>query len=83
MPTVFKVQWHEDGSATVLGRITARNGSGSATGIAGEGNWLEQADISTITCAVYDRAGSAVGKTVTGVLEINGHSRISRGGSKV
>lgn len=53
----FHVDWQEDGSATVLGRITARNGSGSATGVNGEGNWLEQADISTITCKIFDLDG--------------------------
>jgi len=54
MAANFSVNWNEDSSATVLGRITARNGSGSATGVDGEGNWLQIADISTITCAVYD-----------------------------
>lgn len=54
MSNVFNVQWVEDGTATVLGRLTARNGSGSATGIDGEGNWLQQADISTITCKIFD-----------------------------
>lgn len=55
---VFKVVWHEDGSATALGRATARNGSGGATGMRGEGSWLKQADVSTITCAVYDKSSS-------------------------
>jgi hypothetical protein len=50
----FDVSWQEDGSATVLARLTGRSGSGSATGIAGEGNWLQQADVSTITCKVFD-----------------------------
>lgn len=47
-------KWREDGSATVLGRLTARDGTGAWTGVNGEGNWLKQADLSTITCAVYD-----------------------------
>lgn len=55
MGSDFRVKWNEDGSATVLGRITARDGSGSATGVDGEGNWLEQADIDTITYKVFDR----------------------------
>ena len=50
----FQVEWTEDSDATVLGRITARNGSGSATGVNGEGNWLQQADVSTITWKVFD-----------------------------
>lgn len=49
-----KANWREDSTATVLARLTARDGSGSATGVNGEGNWLQQADISTITCAVFD-----------------------------
>ena len=54
----FTVVWNEDGSPTVLGRITARDGTGAATGVDGEGNFLKQADISTITCAIYDRSGT-------------------------
>lgn len=53
-PNCFSVVWAEDGSATVLGRLTARNGSGSATGVKGEGNWVQQADVSTITYSVFD-----------------------------
>ena len=58
MASNFAVVWDEDATATVLGRITAREGTGDATGIAGEGNFLKQADISTITCAVFDLSGS-------------------------
>lgn len=50
----FQVEWHEDSDATVLGRITARNGSGSATGVNGEGNWLQQADVTSITWKIFD-----------------------------
>ena len=50
----FQVEWTEDSDATVLGRITARNGTGTATGVAGEGNWLKQADITSITRKVFD-----------------------------
>lgn len=50
----FQVDWNEDGSATVLGRLTARNGTGSATGVSGEGNWVKIADVSTIVCKVFD-----------------------------
>ena len=54
MASSFVVQWNEDGSATVLGRITARDGSGAATGVNGEGNWLQQADITSITAKIFD-----------------------------
>ena len=57
MPTPFAVAFNEDGDVTILGRITARNGSGSATGIDGEGNFLEQADISTIVRKTFDLEG--------------------------
>lgn len=50
----FQVEWNEDGSATVLGRITARNGTGAATGVSGEGKWIKIADVSSITCKVFD-----------------------------
>ena len=53
---IIDVIWNEDGSATVLGRLTARDGTGTATGVKGEGNWLKQADLSTITFSVYDEA---------------------------
>ncbi len=55
----FAVVWRPNSSPTVLGRITARDGSGAATGVAGEGNFLQQADVSTITCAIFDRSGTA------------------------
>lgn len=51
---MFYARWHEDGSATVLARITARNGTGGSTGVAGEGNWLKQADIDNINIKVFD-----------------------------
>jgi len=60
----FQVQWNEDADATVLARITARTGSGAATGVAGEGNWLEQADISSITCKVFDRSSDTPGTEI-------------------
>lgn len=50
----IQVVWNEDGSATALGRVTARDASGSATGVPGEGKFLQQADLSTITCSVFD-----------------------------
>lgn len=54
----FYANWNEDGSATVLARLTARTGSGTATGEAGEGNWLKIVDVSTITYNVYDLDGT-------------------------
>lgn len=54
MKTPFHVEFTEDSTAEVLGRWTARNGSGAATGVDGEGNWLQQADLSEILCNIYD-----------------------------
>ncbi len=47
------VAWNEDGSATVLGRLTARNGTGAATGIDGEGKFVKQSDLNAIDYNVY------------------------------
>lgn len=54
MASEFQVAWNEDGDATVLGRMAARNGSGTQTGVSGEGRFLKQSDVSTITCKVFD-----------------------------
>jgi hypothetical protein len=51
---MFAVNWKEDSSCEVLGRVTARNGSGAATGVSGEGKFLQQADVSSITAKVYN-----------------------------
>ena len=56
----IEVTWHEDGNATALARITARNGSGSATGVDGEGNWLQQADLTSIACKVFEKGAGQV-----------------------
>jgi len=53
MSTKTAVQWNEDGSATLLARIMARNGSGAV--VTGEGKWTTQADFASITCKVFDR----------------------------
>ena len=50
----IRVKWREDGSCTTLARMTARDATGEWTGVAGEGNWLKQADLSAITCAIFD-----------------------------
>lgn len=48
------VAWQEDGSATALARVCARDATGAATGVSGEGNWIKQADLSSIGCKVFD-----------------------------
>lgn len=45
---------NEDGGFTIYGRVTARDATGSASPRATEGNLVLAADLSTITCRVYD-----------------------------
>lgn len=59
------VSWQEDGSATCLARITADDGTGAETGVPGEGNWVKQADLSTITCGIYDLLSSTPGTAIS------------------
>lgn len=56
---IFNVAWQEDGSATVLARVTGgTNATGSATGVAGEGKWLKQADLTAITYSAFDESST-------------------------
>ena len=55
MSNVIEASWNEDASATVYGRITARDGTGTV--MAGEGKCLKQADLASITYKVFDEAG--------------------------
>lgn len=48
------VGWKEDGSCSVLARLTARGASGAATGVDGEGSWVQQADVSSIGMKLFD-----------------------------
>jgi len=57
-PRDFDVTWREDGTATVLARLTGRAGQGAATGVKGEGNWVRQADLSTIAYQVFDESNN-------------------------
>lgn len=64
MSAVIQCVFQEDGTNTVLGRLTARDGTGTATGVNGEGNWIKKADLSSITCAVFDLDGSTPGTAI-------------------
>lgn len=48
-------RWPHKGSALVLGRLAAFNGSGEDTGEDGEGKWLQIADFDTIIRKIFDR----------------------------
>lgn len=58
MSMPFAVNFPEDATVEILGRVTARNGSGSATGQDGEGKFLQQADVSSIEAKVYNRSNN-------------------------
>jgi len=62
---MFQVAWTEDSDVTVLGRITSRTGSGAATGVAGEGNFLQQADVTSITWKVFDLQSATPDTAIT------------------
>lgn len=57
-PRDFDVTWREDGTATVLARLTGRSGSGAATGVKGEGNWVKQPDLASIAYQVFDESNA-------------------------
>lgn len=50
----FAISLKEDNDGTILGRLCARNGSGAATGKDGEGKFIQQGDVSTITYEIFD-----------------------------
>lgn len=56
--SINKAEWHEDGGCTLLARVCARDATGAATGVRGEGRWLKQADLSSISYSVFDRSSS-------------------------
>lgn len=62
---VYTFRFNEDGTAIVKARVSADDGTGKSTGVPGEGYFLKQADLSTITCLVYDVTGSASVATPT------------------
>jgi len=65
MSNLFPVNWNEDGDATCLGRVTARDGTGAATGVDGEGNFIKQANVSSIERKIFDLDGTTPTVPVT------------------
>jgi hypothetical protein len=53
----FTGQVVEDGSFTILGLITSRDGNGAPALNPTEGNLITQADLSDVTIAIYDPLG--------------------------
>lgn len=65
---LIEVEWNEDGSATILGRLTGgTNATGAATGVAGEGKWIKQADLISggLTYAVFDESSTTPSTAIT------------------
>lgn len=62
--TAYRTEWFEDGAATVVARLCDRDATGAATGVDGEGKWVKEADISTITCGVYDLDSATPGTAI-------------------
>lgn len=56
---VYEVRWMEDGTAFVKACVAAPDGTGKTIGNPGQGYFLKQADLSSITCLVYDVTGSS------------------------
>lgn len=57
------VVWQQNGTAKALARVCADDATGAATGVSGEGNWVKQADLSGITCKVFDRSSKTTPDT--------------------
>lgn len=58
------VGWREDSTEVVLARLAGISGSGDATGVAGEGNWIQRANIASATCKVFDLDGTDPGTPI-------------------
>jgi hypothetical protein len=56
--TLIRISFQEDAPSTQKARVTAEDATGAATGVDGEGYWVKIADLSTITCNVYDRSSA-------------------------
>lgn len=65
----IEVRWIAGALNPVKLRFSGDSGSGAATGVDGEGNWFQQADIATITRTVYDRS-SATPDTATATASL-------------
>lgn len=50
----IETTWQAGSVNTLLCRVAASDGTGQPTGVRGEGNWLKQADVSTLTYLVQD-----------------------------
>lgn len=59
-PKTFSGIYRENGLAVHYARLTADNGSGAATGVIGEGKYLQIADITSITMTVIEKLSGDV-----------------------
>lgn len=70
---IFRVDWPgEDATAVVRGRLTSAYGTGAATGVSGEGNWIKQADLTSITWKMFDASSTTPDTAIaTGTFTIS------------
>lgn len=55
----FRATFYEDSSHILLGRLASPDATGDASPVSSEGNLVVQADVASITLAVYDTSGCA------------------------
>ena len=67
--TTFYGTWNEDGTATIQGRVIARDGTGAT--VAGEGKLVKMADLSSITIKVFNISADPPTETYTATLTIS------------
>ena len=53
MKSLFEGTFQEDGTAIIRGRLAAPDGTGTATGRPGEGNWVKRADVTSISWKAF------------------------------
>lgn len=60
----------EDTPYTILARLCARVASGAASPVETEGKLIQQADVTSVTCKVYDSTGALVISTTPTVSDV-------------
>lgn len=66
------VVWLEDGTATTIARLAGPGGTGEATGNPGEGYWVKQADVSSITYASFNETTGSSTAVSSGTVTLAG-----------
>jgi hypothetical protein len=53
----YQMRFRENSAVAVLARVTSRTGTNGATGKNGEGQFIRQADLASISCAIFQQNG--------------------------